>query len=242
MAFSTSEQPDLDQAVTLMADVFVALVGIGIRGRAVFSNILKESLVSNPAMFAAWTVWEPDAVDGRDADFKNSPGHDETGRFVTCWHRASGEARLVPVVGYDNPMDGHWYWTPKRCLTKCRLEPIDYRFGSIHVRISSRIAPLVHEGRFFGVVGIDTDAPSIRPADKGTLPVARAKTTPLAATRLEVLSPREREVYHWLRSGKSNEEIGIILGISHHTVKNHIERIFQKLGVHNRYEAMLVAP
>ena len=51
------------------------------------------------------------------------------------------------------------------------------------------------------------------------------------------LSPREQEVADWVGQGKSNEEIAIILGISAHTVKNHLDKIFRKLGVENRYAA-----
>lgn len=53
------------------------------------------------------------------------------------------------------------------------------------------------------------------------------------------LSPREHEVARWMGQGKSNEEIAIILGISAHTVKNHLEKIFRKLGVENRHAASL---
>jgi DNA-binding CsgD family transcriptional regulator len=51
------------------------------------------------------------------------------------------------------------------------------------------------------------------------------------------LSPREQEVADWVGQGKSNEEIAIILGISAHTVKNHLDKIFRKLGVENRCAA-----
>lgn len=57
--------------------------------------------------------------------------------------------------------------------------------------------------------------------------------------KLPPLSPREDEVMLWLSEGKSNEEIGIILSISHHTVKNHLDRIYRKIGVDNRHAAML---
>ena len=51
------------------------------------------------------------------------------------------------------------------------------------------------------------------------------------------LSPREQQVAEWVGEGKSNEEIAIILGISAHTVKNHLDKIFRKLGVENRCAA-----
>ena len=51
------------------------------------------------------------------------------------------------------------------------------------------------------------------------------------------LSPREQQVAEWVGEGKSNEEIAVILGISAHTVKNHLDKIFRKLGVENRCAA-----
>lgn len=54
------------------------------------------------------------------------------------------------------------------------------------------------------------------------------------------LTPREREVMQWLAEGKSNEEISLILAISPHTVKNHLDKIFKKLGVDSRHAATVL--
>jgi DNA-binding CsgD family transcriptional regulator len=56
-----------------------------------------------------------------------------------------------------------------------------------------------------------------------------------------MISAREQEVLEWLQVGKSNAEIALILGISEHTVRHHVERIFSKLGFENRRAAMLCA-
>lgn len=52
------------------------------------------------------------------------------------------------------------------------------------------------------------------------------------------LSEREHEVMHWVGCGKTNHEIGMILGISQFTVKNHLQRIFRKIDVRNRAQAI----
>ena len=52
------------------------------------------------------------------------------------------------------------------------------------------------------------------------------------------VSPREAEILHWVREGKSNDEIGQILGISGLTVKNHLQRLYRLLGVSNRAHAI----
>ena len=54
----------------------------------------------------------------------------------------------------------------------------------------------------------------------------------------ETLSGREIEVLKLMAQGKSNKEIGSILFISEGTVKSHLKRIFRKLGVMSRTEAI----
>lgn len=52
------------------------------------------------------------------------------------------------------------------------------------------------------------------------------------------LSSRELEIMEWVKNGKTNFEIGMILDISAFTVKNHLQRIFRKLNVVNRAQAV----
>lgn len=52
------------------------------------------------------------------------------------------------------------------------------------------------------------------------------------------VSTREMQILHWVREGKSNDEIGQILGISGLTVKNHLQRLYRVLGVSNRTHAI----
>jgi DNA-binding response OmpR family regulator/DNA-binding CsgD family transcriptional regulator len=51
------------------------------------------------------------------------------------------------------------------------------------------------------------------------------------------LTLREAQVLLWISRGKSNREIGDILGISPRTVNKHLEQVFVKLGVENRAAA-----
>lgn len=52
------------------------------------------------------------------------------------------------------------------------------------------------------------------------------------------LSRRELAVLRLLTDGKTNKEIGLLLSISEATVKAHLTRLFDKLGVSNRTEAI----
>jgi transcriptional regulator EpsA len=53
----------------------------------------------------------------------------------------------------------------------------------------------------------------------------------------DLLSERERDVLRWIKAGKTNQEIGLILAISPMTVKNHVQKILRKLNVSNRAQA-----
>ncbi|CUX29905.1 response regulator transcription factor [Rhizobium oryzihabitans] len=55
------------------------------------------------------------------------------------------------------------------------------------------------------------------------------------------LTARESEVLLWIAKGKSNRDIGDILGLSARTVNKHLEQIYVKLGVENRASAAVKA-
>ena len=65
--------------------------------------------------------------------------------------------------------------------------------------------------------------------------------SPPDTTSLSALTPRQREVIHWVRDGKSNWETAQILGCSEGTVKKHLQRIFDKYGVSDRRNLMRLA-
>jgi DNA-binding NarL/FixJ family response regulator len=76
---------------------------------------------------------------------------------------------------------------------------------------------------------------AIRNRMGGTAP-ARA-----AGAEQNPLSARETEILQLLAKGMSFNEIGEILGISPHTVTAHIKKIYRKLAVHSRGEAVYEA-
>ena len=55
------------------------------------------------------------------------------------------------------------------------------------------------------------------------------------------VSEREAEVLLWIAQGKTNEDIGTILGISIQTVKKHVNAVLIALGVENRSSAAVRA-
>ena len=73
--------------------------------------------------------------------------------------------------------------------------------------------------------------PEFRPNFNSAKPLERALN----------LTPRQSETLLWLAQGKTNSEIGTILGNSEATVKKHVLEIFSTLGVETRTAASLRA-
>lgn len=57
----------------------------------------------------------------------------------------------------------------------------------------------------------------------------------------EVLTKREQELVPLVANGLTNREISARLGVSEHTIKNHLFRIYEKLGISSRVELILYA-
>jgi DNA-binding CsgD family transcriptional regulator len=68
----------------------------------------------------------------------------------------------------------------------------------------------------------------------------RCAIDPVALANL-ALSKRESEILAYVAVGKTNREIGIILGISSRTVSKHVEHILERLGVETRTAAATTA-
>src|SRR5208283_1127085 len=68
----------------------------------------------------------------------------------------------------------------------------------------------------------------------------RGAIDPAALSSLP-LSQRESEILAYVAAGKTNREIGTILGISSRTVSKHVEHILERLGVETRTAAAAAA-
>lgn len=71
--------------------------------------------------------------------------------------------------------------------------------------------------------------------------VTRSTAPRRSTEELARLTPRETEVLHLMARGMSNAEIAAELFVSDETVKTHVGKVFSKLGIRDRAQAVVIA-
>jgi len=147
----------LDSAKTT-ANIFEAMINqkINVR-REEATLILKDMIEHNPNFLAIYVAFEPNAFDGKDAEFVNQPGHDATGRFIPYWTRDErGQGFLEPLTDYEIAGAGDYYQLPKKFRKEQIINPYSYLVRGQSTLIISLVVPILTEERhFLGIAGID---------------------------------------------------------------------------------------
>lgn len=138
-----------------MASTFDSFYKTKTTGRTQIVEVLRNILQNNKGLLGTWTGWEPNAWDGKDASFVSVEGHDESGRFVPYLSWSNGKPLLGPLVGYNNPGEGDYYLAPKERQKETMIEPYLYPIDGVQVLMTSAVVPILVDGKFLGVAGVD---------------------------------------------------------------------------------------
>ena len=152
----------MDTARTI-AKSFEGMKAQGIPPRDMMDGILRQVLVDNPSFLAVWTCWEPNALDGKDVDFIDAFGHDETGRYLPYWNRLSGEIDVEPLADYTVKGKGDFYLDPLKLDQEVIFEPSSYKGGEKAALKITLTVPIHFANKTVGVVGIDVPANALSP-------------------------------------------------------------------------------
>ena len=124
--------------------------------RADVTHLLKTVIEQRPDFLGIYTAWEPNAFDGKDQEFVNHPGHDATGRFIPYWTRnQEGQILLEPLLDYEIAGAGNYYQLPRQTGKEQLLDANTYLVQGKPIMLTSLVVPILRDGKFRGVVGID---------------------------------------------------------------------------------------
>ncbi|MEK4424671.1 methyl-accepting chemotaxis protein [Solibacillus sp. FSL K6-1523] len=123
------------------------------------NTMMQQLLISNPNTLASWMFWEPNAFDGKDAEYANTLGHDGTGRFIPIWSQnTDGTFAIEPVTDYEEPSE---LWASLKDVLDSGdntiFEPFIYEINDESVYITSIVVPVFVNGKAVGLTAVDME-------------------------------------------------------------------------------------
>jgi len=150
------EQPI--QTARNLANTINSLRKSGNIKRDYYNEILKEILEKNEFFLAVWSMWETDALDGNDKNYRSVYPFDEDGHYNLTFYKDKGRILIEPG---KSSMYGEDYYTIAAKTQKDVInEPYYYSYvGNEKEQFfeTSIVIPIIDNGRTLGVVGIDID-------------------------------------------------------------------------------------
>ncbi|MDR2398487.1 MAG: methyl-accepting chemotaxis protein [Spirochaetaceae bacterium] len=127
--------------------------------RGYFDLMLKQVLIAYPELNDVWANWAPNALDGMDAYYANTPGTDETGRYISSWYYIDGIPRLVAIISFD--------WDAVLSLhitSEYIIDPAEYIDPLTGEKVLTvvLVAPVRDNDVIVGYVGLTVKAPEIQ--------------------------------------------------------------------------------
>jgi DNA-binding NarL/FixJ family response regulator len=146
-------------------------------------------------------------------------------------------ARAILAAGFDPPV---------RVLMLTTFDIDDYVYEALSIGASGFLlkdAPAEELVRAVRVVadGQALLAPTVTRRLIADVTSRRAAARVKPAPALAALTPREREVLELIAKGMSNTEIAEALFVAEQTVKTHVSKVFAKLDLRDRAQAVVLA-
>jgi PAS domain S-box-containing protein len=205
--------------------------------RARLSADLKTIAERNPEYLGVWAVWEPNALDGLDARYVNTPGSDASGRFAMYWNRVGG-LHLEACVDYQTDNEaGAYYNVARRTKKEYVTNPVVYKVNDKDVMMISLTCPLVVDGKTVAVFGVDMSMETMQSLVADVKPFGEGYGFLLSNNAVMAAHPKKEVI------GKSYKEILPAfeqeLGVSER-VRSGNEVVYSLLAVATGIESVVV--
>ncbi|MDC7697591.1 methyl-accepting chemotaxis protein [Vogesella indigofera] len=138
-------------AKDLAAYALVLKRGAPANARVLAGAHTRLLMQTNPQAIGVFLGWEPNALDGRDSELAGQPENGASGRAGSYWFRKGGQEDVV--WGSEDTDGSEYYDGPKHSLQPVLTEP--YEDHDIKVLMATLSYPILDNGRFLGVAGID---------------------------------------------------------------------------------------
>lgn len=190
-------QLQLDNAMMVaktLEKTFTSMRRTGIDNRAAYNAVLEDTMIAHPELAGAWAGYEPNALDGRDADYMGQKPHNETtGRYVTYFYNFGKGIQPYYLTSLDNLADdgtGDYYKVPMETGQPFVVDPVMYDIDGVDILLPSFVYPLKDaQGKSIGVIGVDMSVNAIAAQFAKLAPLDTGKVSLISNKRKWVANP-----------------------------------------------------
>ncbi|MDF1547801.1 MAG: methyl-accepting chemotaxis protein [Bacteroidales bacterium] len=128
--------------------------------REILANILRTNLENTSEFLSVWSICETNSIDSLDYLYKNKIGSTILGNFRYIYYKENGQIKLSEYIEQDSAevLSGKLYSTVKEGRNEIIVNPYYYSYtGSDNDKVleTNIVTPIIIDGKFQGVVGID---------------------------------------------------------------------------------------
>ncbi len=145
--------------------------------RPLYSNMMKQVLMENEDFLAVWSIWLPNTLDSLDKKYINTAGSTRLGNFSPTFFKKGNQVELELNDPNTILFQSDYFTIPQQTLRETLLDPYYYSYSrgnEEEILQTNTISPIVVDGEFLGIVGVDAPlsnfqlwADKIKPFDEG---------------------------------------------------------------------------
>ncbi|WP_208948161.1 methyl-accepting chemotaxis protein [Segnochrobactrum spirostomi] len=138
------------------AEAVEGLVAAGKADRDALGRMMTSLVAQNPGLIGMTLAFEPNALDGHDADFTAHPYSDASGRFVPYFfHKPDGSVGVEKLVMTKEAGTESWYDRPVRENRALVTPPYIYPVNGKDVLMTTVSVVIRRDGKPIGIVTTD---------------------------------------------------------------------------------------
>lgn len=123
--------------------------------RPFYTSMLEKVISDNKDIMSIWSIWAENSIDFLDEENILADDATKIGTYSPSFFRSNGEVKVEKNDGMP-PYDILEYTLPQEKRQTILLDPKEYSYDDVKTdTISSVVAPIIVDGEFMGVVGID---------------------------------------------------------------------------------------
>ncbi|WP_027721977.1 methyl-accepting chemotaxis protein [Maridesulfovibrio zosterae] len=121
--------------------------------REMCDDFVKQLTLSDPMFFGTQAVLEPNALDGRDSEYKGIEKYGPNGEYGPYYWREDGTLKVEDLIKLNPGTTRTWYMAPRDSMRPILTEPYYTQVAKTNMATVS--VPIIKNGNFIGIVGID---------------------------------------------------------------------------------------